>query len=137
MSRAWRRSAGWLSDLLSTRNLVEGKICRRKAAGYEHPRADPFKAKPQQMDSFNKFLKWQEATSVELLGNTSTSWEMALRNMAVANAEKEERAARNIAMLKRVCWVRGGPAGGLRRQHRFTRNAAGWMPAEKTHKQGR
>ena len=32
VSRAWRRSAGWLSDILWTRNLVEAKM-RRKEEG--------------------------------------------------------------------------------------------------------
>ena len=52
--------------------------------------------------------------------------------MAVANAEKEERAAQRIAMAKWVSWIRDGPAHGLRRQHRFTRNVVGWVPAEKS-----
>ena len=48
------------------------------------------------------------------------------------NAEKEERAAQRIAMAKWVSWIREGPAHGLRRQHRFTRNVAGRVPTEKS-----
>ena len=48
----------------------------------------------------------------------------------MANAEKEERAAQLIAMMKWVTWIREGPALGLRRQHRFTRNVGGWSPTE-------
>ena len=52
--------------------------------------------------------------------------------MANASAEKEERAAQHIHMMKWISWIREGPAHGLRRQHRFTRNVAGWAPTEKS-----
>ena len=91
VSRAWRRSAGWLSDILRTRNMVEAKWCKRKVVAYQHPPPDRFKAIPQQMESFAKFKSWQDAVSEPLLGNRT--WVLALRDMAVANAEKEERAA--------------------------------------------
>ena len=54
-----------------------------------------------------------------------------LRKMAEANAEKEERAAQQISMVKWVSWIRDGP-NGLKRQHRFSRNAGGWTPTQKS-----
>ena len=130
VSRAWRRSAGWLSDILRTRNLVEAKACKRKVMTYIHPSPDRFKATPQQIESFAKFKVLQETVSGNLLANLS--WVFALRNMAATNVEKEERAAQQISMAKWVSWIREGPAHGLRRQHRFTRNVAGWVPTEKS-----
>ena len=75
VSRAWRRSAGWLSNILRTRNLVEAKMCRRKVAAYQHPSPDKFKATPRQMESFAKFKTWQEAISESMLGDRS--WVLA------------------------------------------------------------
>ena len=100
VSRAWRRSAGWLSDILRTRNMVEAKWRKRKVAAYQHPPPDRFKATPQQMESFAKFKSWQDAVSEPLLANRT--WVLALRDMALANAEKEERAAQRISMMK---WI--------------------------------
>ena len=128
-SRAWRKSAGWLTDVIRARNLVEAKMCKRKLMTYSHPPPDEFKAPPQQIESFAKFKVWQGTISGGLLANES--WAFALRNMAAVNAEREERMAQQISMAKWVSWIREGPAHGLRRQHRFTRNVAGWVPTEK------
>ena len=103
-------------------------MCKRKLMTYSHPPPDEFKATPQQMESFTKFLAWQGAISEQLLSHPA--WVFALRSMAVANAEKEERAAQHIAVIKWVTWIREGPALGMRRQHRFTRNVGGWSPTE-------
>ena len=120
MSRAWRRSAGGLSDLARASNTMEAMVCRWKVSSYKHPPPDRYMATPQQMESFTRFLAWQEAISEQLL--KQRAWVFSLRSMAVANAEKEERAAQHIAVMKWVTWIREGPALGLRRQHRFTRN---------------
>ena len=97
---------------------------------YIHPPPDEFKATPQQLESFAKFKVWQDTISDGLLANDS--WVFALRNMAAANAEREEKLAQQISMAKWVSWIREGPAHGLRRQHRFTRNVVGWVPTEKS-----
>ena len=130
VSRAWRRSVGWFSDLLRTAKVVEANVYRRKVVSYKHPPPDQYKATPQQLESFGNFQTWQKAITEGLLGNET--WVRALRGMAVANAEKEERAAQQISIMKWVTWIREGPAHGLRRQHRFTRNAGGWSPTEKS-----
>ena len=46
--------------------------------------------------------------------------------------KKEERAAQYAAALKWVSWIREVPAGGFRRQHRFSRNADGWAATQKS-----
>ena len=129
-SRAWKKSAGWLGDILRTRGLVEEKVYKRKLLTYCHPPPDKYKATPQQLDSFAKFKVWQGSLTGNLLANRS--WTVALKDMAVANAEKEEKVAQQIAMTKWMSWIREGPADGLRRQHKFTRSAAGWIPTEKS-----
>ena len=92
-SRAWRKSAGWLTDVMRTRNLVEAKMSKRKLMSYSHPPPDEFKATSQQMESFAKFKVWQDTISGGLLANES--WVFALRNMAAANAERERRGWHN------------------------------------------
>ena len=53
------------------------------------------------------------------------SWTEAFKKAAVANAEKEERAAQHASLMKWTQWIHEGPADGQRRQHRFSRNAKG------------
>ena len=114
---------GGFQGLEEISNMVEAKWCKRKVAAYQHPPPDIFKATPQQMESFAEFKSWQDAISEPLFGNRS--WVLALRDMAGANAEKEERAAQRISMMEWVTWMREGPGQGSRRQHRFTRNVFG------------
>ena len=57
---------------------------------------------------------------------------LALRDMAGGNADKEEQSAQRISMMKWIAWIREGPGQGSRRQHRFTRNVAGWTPTERS-----
>ena len=59
------------------------------------------------------------------------SWAVALKAAATANAEKEERAAQQAALMKWTKWIHEGPADGLRRQHRLSRNVKGWTPTAK------
>jgi len=49
-----------------------------------------------------------------------------LRQVANRQAEREEAAAQLASIKGYILWVVGGPAGGLRRQHQFTRIATGW-----------
>ena len=60
------------------------------------------------------------------------AWAAGLKTVAVANAEREERAAQQSALIKWTQWIHEGPADGLRRQHRFSRNAKGWTPTAKS-----
>ena len=60
ISRAWRRSARWLTDVLRSHNLVDTKMYKRKLMTYSHPPPDEFKATPQQMESYTKFKVWQD-----------------------------------------------------------------------------
>ena len=49
-----------------------------------------------------------------------------LKAAATKQAERAEVAAQKASMARWLEWMRGGPAGGLRRQHRFTRAPTGW-----------
>ena len=56
----------------------------------------------------------------------SRPWLEMLRHFATKQAEKEEAAAQLANIKGYILWVASGPAGGLRRQHQFSRIATGW-----------
>ena len=59
-------------------------------------------------------------------------WVEILKEMAVKNAEAEERAAQRAALSKWVNWIHDGQADGLRRQHQFSRTTQGWTTTKKS-----
>ena len=66
----------------------------------------------------------EEIITAEML--QSMTWIKMLRNAAMDNATKEEKAAQYMATKKWEKWIHEGPASGLRRQHQFSRSATGW-----------
>ena len=71
-----------------------------------------------------RFDGWRKALSYECLH--SKVWVELLRTAALQQAEVEEAEAGRAAFARWLSWISEGPAGGLRRQHRFTRLAMGW-----------
>ena len=59
-------------------------------------------------------------------------WVEALRKTALDNALREEVAAQMMSLVAWTKWIHEGPAAGLRRQHRFSRIADGWIPTAKS-----
>jgi len=59
-------------------------------------------------------------------------WTEALRRTALDNAEREEVAAQKMSLMAWTKWIHEGPAAGLRRQHRYSRVADGWIPTAKS-----
>lgn len=60
VSRAWRRTSGWLDDLLNTDPLLPKEAAMLKLLTYRHPSPPPLKATPEQMDGFRSFLSWRK-----------------------------------------------------------------------------
>ena len=52
--------------------------------------------------------------------------------MAIKEAEKQERAAQYASFKNWGLWIHEGGAGGLRRQHQFSRVANGWAPTKRS-----
>ena len=52
----------------------------------------------------------------------------ALLAIAAKIADRLEEEASHRAHLKFVAWTQSGPAAGLRRQHKLSRVATGWIP---------
>ncbi len=65
-----------------------------------------------------------------LLATTSTEAVKELEGCARQAAEREERRLAKVRADDWDEWIRGGPAGGLGRQHRFSRVQAGWVPSK-------
>ena len=124
VSRAWRRSAGWLADILRAKKAATADTARWKLLFYEHPLPDLGYATPEQIWSMELFNAWRSNVTEE---NTFTpAWVKTFKAIAEKQADKEEEAARIAATVKFAAWLQEGPANGLRRQHRFSRTADGW-----------
>ena len=123
-SRAWRRTAKWLADVTHTKVAKNAEAARWRIRFYRHPRPDMARASQEQLMSFKVFEDWRSCIQGGQLH--SRPWLDMLRHVATKQAEKEEAAAQLANIISYKLWVESGPAGGLRRQHQFTRNATGW-----------
>ena len=99
-----------------------------KVLHYSPPQPDPSYATPEQLKGMNSFAAWR-AQLCECK-TFSDAWVRLFLTMAGKQAEKEEEAARIAATIKFAAWLREGPAQGLRRQHRYSRNADGWCETQ-------
>lgn len=68
VSRAWRRTAGWLDDLLNIDRLLAWEAALLKILTNRHPSPPPLKATPEQIDGFKSFLSWRKRITREMLG---------------------------------------------------------------------
>ena len=113
VSRAWRRTANWLDDLQKSKWIAKSKLAAKKNSNYSHPAPDKCNATPQQMASFNAFEVWRGIIIESMLEHEH--WVRILKDTAIQNAEREERAAQHASLSKWIKWVNEGPACGLRR----------------------
>ena len=91
VSRACRRTAGWLDDLMDTDRLLAWEAALQKILYYRHPSPPPRKATPEQVEGFKRFLCWRKRPTRDMLAYRS--WAVALKKAATRNAETEEKAA--------------------------------------------
>ena len=123
VSRAWRRTAKWLGDILHTKLETVAETVRWKVRFYRHPKPNLAPASSEQAMSFKVFEDWRGSIKASQLH--SNPWVEMLKQVANRQAEREEAAAQLASIKGYILWVAGGPAGGLRRQHQFTRIATG------------
>ena len=62
-SRAWRRTVGWLDDLVSSDNVGIRLAAKRRLCTYQHPEPNKAKATKEQLEGFEKFLRWREVVA--------------------------------------------------------------------------
>ena len=132
-SLSWRKIAAWLLLVLcDLKYTVDGTSCSR------HPiRASALRGRNRLFAAMRKPLpssspadaaaltSWCSSLSASRLDNAYTVAE--LHTVAMANARAHERALRRSRIDSWLQWVVGGPARGLRHQHRFTREPTGWI----------
>ena len=125
VSRAWRRTAKWLGDVTNTARQDRAEMARWKIRFYRHPKPNPAQVSTEQTMSFKMFDDWRSCIKAGQLH--SNVWVGMLRQVAERQADREESAAQLASIKDYVLWVSSGPAGGLKRQHQFTRIATGWV----------
>ena len=125
MSRAWRRTSKWLRDLQRCKCPTRADGIRWRILYYAHERPPPNIGTEQLQDAMFVFDLWRGQ-----LRWSNLHYPPALEMMAAAaerQAQTEEAAACKHAFQEFLSWLKEGPAGGLRRQHRFTRVCIGWQ----------
>ena len=125
ITRAWRRSAGWLADLRKARAEAARSAAIWKLRFYRHPWPHPAGATVAQRAVMDAFLAWQSCLATQLL--QSQACISMFERAAVAQAEKLEAMARAMDSARWLSWLHEGPSLSLRRQHRLSRAANGWI----------
>ena len=59
VSRAWRRTAGWLADISRTTKVGKAEAARWQVLRYEHPVPDQTIATPEQLRGMSTFTAWR------------------------------------------------------------------------------
>ena len=127
MIRAWNRVSGWsraLPQLLKARlahssNKVLSGITRLQRCLRHHVHHLP--AGHQEC----KFIAWQLHLTGDMVQSPTVV--AALLEVAVGMSEALTRSHQLLSRANWVSWVNDGPASGLRRQHRMSRVAIGWV----------
>ena len=130
VSRAWRRSAKWLTVLAGQPTQQQRRAAINRLRYYKHPAPRIGGATPQQEKGFASFEAWKTLLTEQ--ARQLSIWVEVLKEWAVKNAEAEERAAQQAALCKWTNWIHDGPASGLRRQHCFSRGTQGWTATRKS-----
>ena len=123
-SRAWRKTAKWLGDVLHTKCSGNAESARWKVRFYRHPKPDRAVATDEQLMSVKVFEDWRSTIRTGQLH--SKPWLEMLKQVAEKQADRQEAAAQLASMKNYQEWINDGAGCGLKRQHQFSRNAIGW-----------
>ena len=88
VSRAWRRTAKWLGDILHTKAEKNAEAVRWKVRFYRRPKPNPAQATREQVVSFKVFDDWEGNIQSGQLH--SKPWLDVLRHVVNKQAEKED-----------------------------------------------
>ena len=86
ITRAWRRSAGWLADLRRARTEAARSAAIWKLRFYRHPRPHPAKATVAQRADMDAALAWQSCLTTQLLHSQACI--SMIEHAAVAHARQ-------------------------------------------------
>ena len=71
------------------------------------------------------FIAWQQHLTTDMLQSHAVV--ESLTEVAVGMAESMAQSDQTLSRANWISWVNDGPASGLRRQHRMSRVAIGWV----------
>ena len=96
VSRAWRRSANWLNNLLNRKWDSELGGTIQKLLHYRHPAPPKLTATKEHLVGSATFEAWR---SVLIIGRLKHNiWIECFKSCAINNAESQERAAQRAAL---------------------------------------
>ena len=144
VSRAWKRTAGWLRILKASIGINEARHREQSASGPRRERKDARNAglassakwkllyydhqlhvaDAELQEEAAAFRAWRTMCSEEVL--RTTAWVESLLRVATKAAARTEDQAARAATRRFAEWISGGQANGLRRQHLFSRSTTGW-----------
>ena len=102
VSRAWRKTAKWLGDVVHTKCGKNAESARWRIRFYRHPKPDPAQVSPEQIMSFKVFEDWRSCIQPGQLH--SRPWLEMLRHVATKQAEKEEASAQLASIKNYQLW---------------------------------
>ena len=121
VSRAWRRTATWLTEASKTKLEIRKREAWWKIMWYEHPKPLEVLATEPQKAAMRAFTVWRGKLTLNMLRLEAVA--AMLQEVASKQADIEEAAAGKAATLKWVSWLHEGPATGLGRQHKMSKVA--------------
>ncbi len=126
VAMAWRRTSRWLRQALAAPDAsTEREAAIRKIRHYQHP-WNAAAADPEDVHHFTLLLAWRNAVDRPAL--RARAFAEALAASAEAQAQRLEARRRGRVRNAWTAWLHDGPGNGLRRQHRLSRTAVGWLP---------
>ena len=100
------------------------------ALAHSHARTGAARATPTQLPDMEAFLAWADCLTLGMF--SSEACVSMLELTALRQAEKLEAEARTMEAARWLSWLHEGPALRLRRQHRLSAVAGGWIPCPAT-----
>ena len=102
VSRAWRVSARWLKDIVKAKENKAASVAAWKLLFYEHPRPDPARATPPQLEAMLCFSAWQRSLTRGMLLTPCLA--KMLLYVASKQVEVQEKAAATASIVKWTAW---------------------------------
>ena len=130
VSRAWRVSARWLKDIVKAKDRKTEFAAAWKLLFYEHPRPDPARATPPQLEAMLCFFAWQKSLTRGML--LTPCWAKMLLQVASKQVEVQEKVAATASVIKWTTRLTEGSSSSLKKLHRFSRVATGWTESAKS-----
>jgi hypothetical protein len=123
VSRAWAISACWLRTVLTAKTRTEAQSAKWRILYH----SIDLESKDERLQAgVADFRAWRACITREALGHRA--WAKGFYSAALDMQKKTEAEAAAHAAVAYSNWLQEGPMSGLKRQHRMSRVATGWIP---------